>query len=110
MKSFPHSLTGTRERLAHSVPAKVLADTGICKGLYICSIGRSVAPVGLAVVHPGPGREKGVHPGPGGVAQIRGGCPELIRTAPPNLDGSWKRLVSAVTLRKGMNKGNEGGG
>ena len=40
------------ERLTHPVLTKVLAGTYICKGLYICSIGRSVAPVGPAVVHP----------------------------------------------------------
>ena len=70
MKSSSRSLKGTEERLAHNVLAKVLADTGICKGLYTCSIGRKVAPVGLAVVHPDPG---------GGsilvLVLVLGGCP-----------------------------------
>ena len=86
---------------------KVLADANICKGLYICSIGRSVAPVGPAVVHPDPGGVVQFQGGEG--VQIRGGCPERSRTTPPDLDGLWKRLVSTDRLSRGMGTGNEGG-
>ena len=91
--------------------AKVLADTDICKGLYTCSIGRKVAPVGLAVVHPDPGG--GVHPGPGpspgGVSKSGGDV--LIKSGqpPPSWTAPGKRFVSVVIIRGG-GKVNEGRG
>ena len=103
MKSFSRSLKGTEERLAHNVLAKVLADTDICKGLYTCSTGRKVAPVGPAVVHPDPG-EGGPGPGPGPRGVSKSGGDVLIGSGqpPPIWTTPGDGLVSAVTIKMGI--------
>ena len=96
MKSVPPFIEGTGERLAHSVLTKALADASICKGLYICSTGRKVAPVGLAA--DGPRR-----PRSGRVVQILGGVPKSGGVAlneaeqPPRIWAAYGKYWLALT-------------